>query len=159
MRTSKSSPCCTGSHLNSPLGCHRVLFTFGCVCVASSRPLAANPCCFRIPVWMLCPGPGEEREKKKRKIKQTPREEQSQGELQHNALGGVKQLHQPGTNPPLSPRERETMEQEPCAEFKMESLESFEPLVNPIRQYRNRSKRTLKTGEEVRRRRGECVSE
>uniref|UniRef100_A0A1S4GYI7 C2H2-type domain-containing protein n=1 Tax=Anopheles gambiae TaxID=7165 RepID=A0A1S4GYI7_ANOGA len=40
------------------------------------------------------------------------------------------------------------MEQEPCAEFKMESLESFEPLVNPIRQYRNRSKRTLKTGEE-----------
>uniref|UniRef100_A0A182Q3K0 C2H2-type domain-containing protein n=1 Tax=Anopheles farauti TaxID=69004 RepID=A0A182Q3K0_9DIPT len=40
------------------------------------------------------------------------------------------------------------MESEPCAEFKMESLESFEPLVNPIRQYRNRSKRTLKTGEE-----------
>uniref|UniRef100_A0A182KCE8 C2H2-type domain-containing protein n=1 Tax=Anopheles christyi TaxID=43041 RepID=A0A182KCE8_9DIPT len=40
------------------------------------------------------------------------------------------------------------MEQEPCSEFKMESLESFEPLVNPIRQYRNRSKRTLKTGEE-----------
>uniref|UniRef100_A0A182R307 C2H2-type domain-containing protein n=1 Tax=Anopheles funestus TaxID=62324 RepID=A0A182R307_ANOFN len=40
------------------------------------------------------------------------------------------------------------MAQEPCTEFKMESLESFEPLVNPIRQYRNRSKRTLKTGEE-----------
>ncbi|XP_058120586.1 uncharacterized protein LOC131283300 [Anopheles ziemanni] len=40
------------------------------------------------------------------------------------------------------------MDMEPCAEFKMESLESFEPLVNPIRQYRNRSKRTLKTGEE-----------
>ncbi|XP_052865768.1 uncharacterized protein LOC128272077 [Anopheles cruzii] len=38
---------------------------------------------------------------------------------------------------------------EQCAtEFKMESLESFEPLVNPIRQYRNRSKRTLQTGEE-----------
>ncbi|XP_035909936.1 uncharacterized protein LOC118511221 [Anopheles stephensi] len=40
------------------------------------------------------------------------------------------------------------MAQEPCTDFKMESLESFEPLVNPIRQYRNRSKRTLKTGEE-----------
>uniref|UniRef100_A0AAG5DA71 C2H2-type domain-containing protein n=1 Tax=Anopheles atroparvus TaxID=41427 RepID=A0AAG5DA71_ANOAO len=40
------------------------------------------------------------------------------------------------------------MDMEPCTEFKMESLESFEPLVNPIRQYRNRSKRTLKTGEE-----------
>lgn len=40
------------------------------------------------------------------------------------------------------------MAKEPCTEFKMESLESFEPLVNPIRQYRNRSKRTLKTGEE-----------
>ncbi|XP_053676111.1 zinc finger protein 182-like [Anopheles nili] len=40
------------------------------------------------------------------------------------------------------------MDKEQCAKFKMESLESFEPLVNPIRQYRNRSKRTLKTGEE-----------
>ncbi|XP_053661933.1 zinc finger protein 268-like [Anopheles marshallii] len=40
------------------------------------------------------------------------------------------------------------MAKEPCTDFRMESLESFEPLVNPIRQYRNRSKRTLKTGEE-----------
>ncbi|XP_050077812.1 uncharacterized protein LOC126564755 [Anopheles maculipalpis] len=40
------------------------------------------------------------------------------------------------------------MAKEPCTDFKLESLESFEPLVNPIRQYRNRSKRTLKTGEE-----------